>query len=113
MTGRRWLLLIPLLVPLVWAARPALALTLDEAKAQGLVGERPDGFVGIVVTNPPPELRALVGEVNDKRRAAYEEIARKNGVPVDAVAALAGRKLIEKTPPGQWIMDAQGNWMRK
>lgn len=98
---------------LLLPAAPAAALTLDEAKARGLVGERPDGFVGIVDPAAPAEVRALVEEVNAKRRAAYERIAKKNGVPLDAVAALAGKKLIEKTPAGQYVMDAQGNWVRK
>jgi uncharacterized protein YdbL (DUF1318 family) len=94
-------------------SRTAFALTLDEAKAQGLVGERPDGFVGIVDPKAPAEVRALVEEVNAKRREAYAQIAKKNGVPFDAVAALAGKKLIEKTPPGQWVMDEKGNWVRR
>jgi uncharacterized protein YdbL (DUF1318 family) len=93
--------------------RIASALTLEEAKAQGLVGERPDGFVGIVDPKAPAAVRTLVEEVNAKRRRAYEEIAQKNGVPFEAVAALAGQKLIDKTPPGQWIMDAKGNWVRR
>lgn len=93
--------------------RIASALTLEEAKAQGFVGERPDGFVGIVDPKAPAAVRALVEEVNAKRRTAYQEIAHKNGVPFEAVAALAGKKLIEKTPPGQWVMDEKGQWVRR
>lgn len=98
---------------LLVGALPALALTLDEAKAQGLVGERADGYVGVVDPSAPAEVRRLVEDVNAKRREAYEQIAKKNGVPVDAVAALAGAKLIEKTPPGQYVMGADGRWRRK
>lgn len=58
-------------------------------------------------------MRELVEEVNARRREAYARIAEKNGVPLDAVAVLAGKKLIEKTPPGQFVMDANGNWVRK
>ena len=39
----------------------SLALTLDEAKAQGLVGEKADGFVAAVAPGPAPDVQALVG----------------------------------------------------
>ena len=92
---------------------PAGSLELEAAKSQGLLGEKADGFVGIVTANPTPELKALADSVNAKRRASYEEIARKNGTAFDAVAALAGAKLSQRTPPGQWITDAEGNWYQK
>lgn len=88
-------------------------LDLDTAKSQGLVGEKVDGFVGIVVAEPTPPVVALVKNVNAKRRAAYEAIAKKNGTEFDAVAALAGAKLIERASPGEWVTDADGNWHKK
>ncbi len=97
----------------VLAAAPALALDVDSAKASGLVGERPDGYLGIVVADPSAEVKAMVDDVNGKRRAAYAEIARKNGTKVEAVAALAGAKLVDRTPPGQWVTDASGRWLKK
>lgn len=112
MSSRRRLLAIPLVVALSWPGA-AQALTLEAAKAENLVGERPDGYVGIVVADPPSEVRELVAQVNARRRAAYEEIAKKNGVPVEAVAALAGQRLIDRTPVGQYVMDAQGRWVQK
>jgi len=54
----------------------------------------------------------LVEEVNRKRRAAYEQIAREQGTAVEAVAALAGQKLIDRMPAGSWI-GANGHWYRK
>ena len=50
-------------------AGPAFALSLNEAKAEGLVGEKIDGFVGIVVADPSAEVRELVEQVNRQRRA--------------------------------------------
>ncbi len=41
----------------------------------------------------------LVSDINEKRRAAYERIAKQNGITLDQVANLAGQKAIEKTPP--------------
>jgi uncharacterized protein len=92
---------------------PAAAIDLDAAKGKGLVGEKADGFLGIVSANPSAEVKALAGSVNAQRRAKYEEIARKNGTAVDAVAALAGQKLVDRAPAGQWVTDAAGNWHRK
>ena len=90
----------------------ALADPLGDAKQAGSVGERPDGYLG-VVGNASPQVTALVQDVNEKRRQKYSGIAKKNGTSVDAVAALAGKKWIEKTPPGQYVMTSSGKWIKK
>jgi uncharacterized protein YdbL (DUF1318 family) len=108
---RSWLGLLALLA----LALPgtATALDLDAAKGKGLVGEKADGYLGVVAASPPADVQNLAESVNAKRRAKYEEIARKNGTSVDAVAALAGRKLVARAPAGEWVTDAAGNWQRK
>lgn len=88
------------------------ALSLDSAKSQGLVGERPDGMLGIVAA-ANPEVKALVDNTNAERLSKYQGIAAKNGTPIDQVQALAGKKLIEGTAPGQFIMNAGGSWQKK
>lgn len=94
-------------------ALPALALDLDEARAKGVVGERADGYVAAVKEKPSDEVKALVADINAKRRAAYEEIAKRNGAPVEAVAALAGQKMLaEKAQPG-WYVDDGNGWQKK
>ena len=104
---RSWIVALALAIAL-----PALALDLDEARAKGAVGERSDGYVAAVKDAPPGELRRLVDEVNAKRRAYYAEIAQRNGTPVEAVAALAGQKLLAGAPSGQWVHDGSG-WKKK
>ena len=94
------------------AARPSAAIDLDAARAQGLVGEQSDGYVGAVSASPSADVQALVADVNAKRRAAYGEIAQKNGTAPDAVAALSAQKLMERAPAGQWIWD-KGRWTQK
>ena len=94
-------------------AGPAFALSLSEAKAQGLVGEKIDGFVGVVVASPPAEVRAMVDRINAERRAKYTEIAKKQNAPMDAVAKIAGQKLIERAPSGQYVLGADGRWRQK
>jgi hypothetical protein len=101
------------LVVLGLAALPAAAQSLDALKASGVVGEKIDGFVGVVDAGAPGNVRALVDEINAERRARYAEIAQKQGAPIDAVAKIAGQKLIERTPAGQYVMGADGRWRQK
>ena len=93
-------------------ALPALALDLREARTTGVVGERADGYIAAVQEKPSEDVKRLVSEVNAKRRAAYEEIAQRNGTPVEAVAALAGQKLMANAPVGALVNDGSG-WRKK
>ena len=103
---------IAFVVMALLAAVPALALDLETAKQQGVVGEQTDGFVGAVAAAPSPEVAALVADVNRKRRASYEQIAQNTGATVDEVAKLAAQKLIGRAPSGAWIRDG-GQWYQK
>ncbi len=91
----------------------ALANPLDDAKSAGKVGERPDGYIGEVARDAGPDVKALVQEINAKRKQSYGQIAKKRGTSVEAVAALAGAKLVNGAPPGQYVMTASGQWIRK
>ena len=91
-------------------AVPAFALDLHEARAQGLLGEQWDGYVGIVAS-PTPELEKLTADVNAKRKAHYQQIAQRNGTQLEAVAALAGKKLVEGAPSGQFVK-TNGGWTK-
>ncbi|QCG88083.1 YdbL family protein [Azospirillum sp. TSH100] len=100
---------------LLTVALPSLALAQDAlaaAKAAGQVGERPDGMVG-VVPGAPASAQALAQQVNAQRLARYQEIANGNGTALDKVQAVAGQQLIERTPAGQYVMTAAGQWQRK
>ena len=90
---------------------PVHALSLEEAKARGYVGEQQDGYLGVVQSNPAAA--KLVSEINNKRKAQYQEIARKNGTQLSAVEALAGRKAIGKTAAGNYIMVPGKGWQKK
>jgi uncharacterized protein YdbL (DUF1318 family) len=89
----------------------AWAIDLDTAKGDGLVGERADGYLGLVDENADAEVRALVQDINDKRAEQYRNIATQNGITLPEVEALAGKKTYEKTTSGGWYFhDA---WKRK
>jgi len=91
----------------------AQAGPLEDAKAEGLVGERIDGYVGVVDSGAPGSVKSLVNQINAEREAKYAQIAQKQGAPVAAVAQIAGRKLIERAPRGEYVMGADGRWQRK
>jgi uncharacterized protein YdbL (DUF1318 family) len=90
---------------------PLLALTLEEAKAKGLVGEKSNGYLGVVAVGNA-EAQALASDVNQKRRHAYQEIARREGTSLNTVEGLAGDKAIEKTRPGNMV-EGPGGWVKK
>lgn len=89
----------------------ALALDLNTAKRQGLVGEQPNGYLGVVKATPAAV--ELVSEINKKRRQAYERIAKKNGISVEQVEGLGGQKAIKKTLGGNYLKTPSGQWVRK
>ena len=101
------------LLLLCLTALPAAAQSLDEAKADGQVGERIDGYVGVVDANASGEVRALVDQVNAERKEKYAEIAAERGTSIQAVAQIAGQKLIARAPGGQYVLGANGQWRQK
>ena len=86
---------------------------MQEAKSAGEGGEQRDGYLGLVTSSAPPEARQLVTEINQARRASYQEIAGKNGIELRAVELLAAEKALQKTPSGQLIQAEDGSWSRK
>ena len=102
-------------IVLLWLATAgnAFADELADAKAAGLLGERIDGYLGVVVESVPADVAALAEDINAKRRESYADIAAKRDVPVAAGGQIAGKKVIEKTPAGQYVMGADGVWRKK
>lgn len=88
-------------------------ISLDDAKARGLVGEDAGGYLAAVGDSPDRDVRALISEINDKRRAQYEKIAASNKIELNAVEQLAGKKAIERTEPGLFIRLPDSSWQRK
>lgn len=90
----------------------AFSMDLQAAKNQGLVGERPDGYLG-AVAGGRADVAALVADINAKRRAKYQGIAQKRGTSLAAVEQFIGQKLITRAEPGQYVMTPGGQWVRK
>ena len=113
--GARGLRALLLAMVLVLAGAPAAvsAASLDQAKSQGLVGEQANGYLGVVAANAPADVKALVSDINQKRKQEYQAIAQRNKTSLDAVEALAGKKAIELTPAGQYVRLPSGQWQKK
>jgi len=107
------IILPTLLLGVLWPSWPSWALTLEEAKTQGLVGEQPNGYLGIVQPGASADVQALVDDVNQKRRQMYEEIARRNATKLAAVELLAGKTAIDNTKPGNFVQGPSGQWVKK
>jgi uncharacterized protein YdbL (DUF1318 family) len=85
----------------------------DAGKAEGVVGEQADGFLGLVSASAPPPVKAAVAEINAGRARAYHEIAAKTGVTESAAGEATARQLIARVPPGQYYRPLAGSWTRK
>lgn len=104
---------ILLLIGVLCAPLTAWGITLDAAKQQGQVGEQANGYLGSVTGAANAEVRALIKDVNAKRRAKYQQIATKNGISIADVEALAGQKALDRTAAGNYIKPATGGWRKK
>jgi uncharacterized protein len=102
-----------LLLGVLWLPLSGWGLTLEEAKTQGVVGEQPDGYLGVVQSGASADVQALVNDVNQKRRQMYEDIARRNSTKLEAVEMLAGKTAIDNTRPGNFVRSPSGQWVRK
>ncbi|EFY8146939.1 YdbL family protein [Shigella flexneri] len=105
---KKTLLLCAFLVGLV--SSNVMALTLDEARTQG-VGETFYGY--LVALKTDAETEKLVTEINAERKASYQQRAKQNNVSVDDIAKLAGQKLVARAKPGEYVQGINGKWVRK
>ena len=85
---------------------------IETARSTGVIGERIDGYLG-VVGSADAEIVRKVQDINNRRRAVYEQTAKDNNTTVQIVAQLAGEKQIAKLSPGQFYMDDSGVWQSK
>ncbi|HCQ7755016.1 YdbL family protein [Citrobacter sp. 50677481] len=106
---KRTLLLTTLILGLL--SGNALALTLNEARTQGRVGETLNGY--LVALKEDAETRTLVKEINQARSVSYQQLAESHNIPVEEVAKMAGQKLVERARPGEYVQGINGKWLRK
>jgi hypothetical protein len=91
----------------------AVAGPLDQPKADGLIGEQANGYLGLVSQDVPADIKALVRDVNAKRKARYQSIAQKQSVALSEVEKVGGTTAIDRTLRGNYIKDSSGRWRKK
>ena len=95
------------------AQTPADKAAVDAAKAQGVVGEQGDGFLGLVTGSADPAVTAAMQAINAGRSKAYQEIAARTGATPDAAGQATALQLFAKVPPGQYYKPLGADWTRK
>lgn len=83
-----------------------------EARASGKVGEKMDGYLGIVGA-ADPALRHLVDDINIKRRAVYSERAQASNATLEEYAFTSGCLAIARTTPGEMYQAPDGTWKQR
>jgi len=89
----------------------AFALDLETARAEGLIGEVDNGYIAI----PPKagdKAAELVKTVNEQRLEVYTDIAKKNGISVEATGQRTFEKRYPDFPAGTWVK-MKGEWSQK
>lgn len=82
------------------------------ARANGLIGEKIDGYLGFVKP-PSPATKRLVDSLNIKRKSVYVRTATSQGVrPADA-AFSGGCNNIKRTKGGEFYQAPGGNWVTR
>jgi len=93
-----------------YAADPVI----EQAKAQGVIGEMSTGYLGIVDPGKASgDVKRRVDEVNAGRLQAYTEIATKQGQTVQIVAQLAAEKQFARAQSGELLKPNGEGWTKK
>lgn len=102
-------------VALTGLAAPASAQrdpAYEAARAAGQVGERMDGYLGVVGSGDAAA-RRLVDDLNIKRRETYAERARASGATLEQYAFTTGCLLISRTKAGEKYQAPDGSWQTR
>ena len=82
------------------------------ARSSGQVGEKMDGYLGIVGSETV-ELRRIVNDINIKRRAVYSERAQATNATLEEYALTAGCQAVLATKPGEKYQAPDGSWQTR
>ncbi len=82
------------------------------ARSAGQIGEKMDGYLGIVGAESA-DLRRIVNDINIKRRAVYSEKAQAANATLEEYAFAAGCQAISKTSVGEKYQGPDGSWQTR
>ena len=84
----------------------------EAARSSGDVGEKMDGYLGIV-GQPSDALQRMVNNINIKRREVYAERAKAAKATLEEYALTAGCLAIARTVPGEKYQAPDGTWQTR
>ena len=84
----------------------------NQARAQGVAGERFDGYMGLAAPGSAA-LRSTIGAINIKRRSLYSDLAAKKGASPQEVGLTAGCQLLARVAVGEAYLLSDGKWRRR
>jgi uncharacterized protein YdbL (DUF1318 family) len=84
----------------------------DAARAAGQVGEKTDGYLG-VIGGGDAGVRKMVDDINIKRRALYAQRAQAAKATLEEYAFTAGCLAISRTAPGEKYQAPDGSWQTR
>ena len=94
---------------------PALAQrdpAYQTARSAGQVGEKPDGYLG-VVGSQSAAVQSMVSDLNIRRRENYAQKAQEQGVTLQEYAITQGCVLIARTQAGEKYQAPDGTWQTR
>lgn len=98
-------------------AAPALAQdsVISQARAQGLIGEQADGYLGFVPgAQISADLRGRVDQNNMQRRQLYARRANERGVSVNEMAAAVACEVFQsRIAIGEKYRNQAGQWRQR
>ena len=89
-----------------------VARAVEAARASGIVGERYDGYLGVVGA-ASSVVRSQVATINIQRRSLYSNLAGRKGVSPLDVGVTAGCQLLARVAVGEAYLWADGAWRRR
>ncbi|HSG55074.1 MAG TPA: YdbL family protein [Paracoccaceae bacterium] len=102
------LVLAGIATPVLAQRDPAYAA----AREAGQVGERVNGYLGIV-GEATPDLQRVVDDINNQRRAVYTQRAQAEGATLEQYALTAGCLAISRTVAGEKYQAPDGTWQTR
>jgi len=102
-----------LTISLFFAVQSAWAIDIHAAKDQGLVGEATSGYLAAVQSPASADVKALIADVNKKRKAQFETAARKTSTTLAQVQNRFYELAVQKTQAGHYYQDPAGKWVKK
>ncbi|NBX92368.1 MAG: DUF1318 domain-containing protein [Proteobacteria bacterium] len=82
-----------------------------DLKDKGLIGEQPDGYLGVV--KDQDGAAAIVAAENADRREEYNKRAKSQGQTVEVFGKVIGGAKTRDEKSGRFVRDGAGTWLKK